>query len=134
MTKKRHPDIILYDTPEDCVEAFCGEIPKTGYWDWFDEDGKLHHDSWKRSLKDIRELGCWGWVENKKIVHVWISKRASKRMVLWMLTHEMSHIRRPHYLDQREEEMKAGQAGRSAREAYDAMTHIARFKGMEHLR
>lgn len=103
-------DVFRYDTLEACMAAFygCTEIglldqPRTRW------EHKGRETVWpiRRVIRNRKKIGTWGWAENKKAIHVWITKEASMQSVIHLVAHELGHLERPYRMDKFEEERKA---------------------------
>jgi len=102
--------IIKYRTAKQCLAAFHGcklsEVVSNAMWKFYDGNGKCIHWSQKRCLASIYRRGCWGWCENKRILHLWISNKSKIADAISLIAHEMGHCVKP-YLSAKNEEIKA---------------------------
>ena len=121
---------ILYDTLFECMASYfdceVSEIKEQkGVWEWADYDGKKHSVSMEDAINDILSNGkTWGWVENKKRIHFWKDKSATKKQIIRTLAHELGHTHRPFHRDTFKEEQKAEKYAEVAETAYDIMGEI----------
>ena len=106
MTKKPI-QIIRHSTLRECLKAYGIPANAQGYWKWADADGTNHKTKNSTALSLIKRRTCWGWTEDKKVIHVWIGKRATLVDIVGLLAHEMGHIQRPFRANVYDEEQKA---------------------------
>lgn len=101
--------VIRYRTINACLAAFYNCSVKEldsieGYFEYQDADGTVTMTSQQVALKQIRQRSCWGWVENKTTIHVFVRKRASLRQVMALFAHEQGHMQRPYHRSLQEEQ------------------------------
>jgi len=113
-------NIIRHKTLSDCLRSFGVSPQDHGWWEWTDSDGTHHRQNTKDAMRDIRHRTCWGWCENKELIHVWVGKKATVGDVIGLLAHEMGHVYRPHKKNIFNEEQKAAQYAEVALTAYNA--------------
>lgn len=106
-------DVLIYDTAEDILNkswncAFeCGEDLE-GDHGFFDGHGSEIIMSNSEVLENIKEFGMWGFVGDKKDIHIWIDNGVIDDINLMaFISHEVGHLQRPHRRDTMAEEMKA---------------------------
>ena len=112
--------IIRYPTLRSCLKSFGLDDNSKGYWQWPDADGNKHRSQNGTAIKELKNRSCWGWVENKKIIHVWVGKRATLSDVVSLLSHEIGHLERPFHKNRFSEEQKASKYQRVAVKALKA--------------
>ena len=115
----------IYSSLRECLEACLGELDT--YWTYYDTSGRKRRILMETAIKNIRKTGCWGWLEKKKIVHLWFRKNCRKEELVHLLGHEFGHAQGKH-LWYGKEEVKAGTYGHVAIEAYRLATKL---KGMK---
>ena len=108
--------IVRYGTLRGCMAAYFGcresQVRKQrGFWTWADATGRRHRCSAAKTINEAVKDGCWGWLEDKKKAHVWISTRARPAAVVYLLAHEIGHACPPHKRDSAHEETKACRYG-----------------------
>jgi len=69
----------------------------------------------------ILKFGCWGWCENRSILHLWISRRARFVDALNLIAHELGHCQKPHHNSRSKEEIKAANYGSIAESALEIL-------------
>lgn len=126
-------EAIRYRTINECLSKFFGCSVKDledleGHWEWMDADGVHNKSEVQESLNMIRKRNCWGWVENKKIIHFFIRKKASLKDRLSLFSHEIGHITRPYHRTAREEQ-KANIFSMVAITAYNMAIETMNTKG-----
>ena len=112
--------VVKYRTARECLAAFhrcrVSELPKHGYWVCVDSKGIKRRLTVKANREEIKRRGCWGWCEDKKVLHLWISRRAKLAEVIGLIAHEIGHCEKP-YLRRAAEERKASKHEKVARNA-----------------
>ena len=76
-------------------------------------------ESWdvQKAMSDIRKCSCWAWVENKTIIHFFISSQATMLQLVKLFAHELGHTQRPYHRTLKEEQ-KADKYSNVAAAAY----------------
>lgn len=69
------------------------------------------------AIKNIRTQRCWGWIEDKTMLHYFIRKSATMSDLVKMFAHEIGHMQRPWHRDLKEEQ-KADKYSNIAAAAY----------------
>ena len=104
-------DIVRYRTARECIAAFYGcrpsEIPFKEKHEFYDEKGVRRRQTGKSCYKSILAIGCWGWCMDYKVLHLWISRRASFQDAMALIAHELGHCQKPHFKSKGAEERKA---------------------------
>ncbi len=59
------------------------------------------------AYRNVLRRGCWGWIEAKRHIHVWISGRASLEDAVGLVAHELGHAEKPWCGASREERKAA---------------------------
>lgn len=105
-----HPGIEIktYKRFADCFKAYFypGKVPQKGYWRWMDENGKKRQLCLKKTIAAIKANKCWGWLEKKTIIHLWIGAGCNDVDIIRLIAHELGHAKRPFHRSLKEE-MKA---------------------------
>lgn len=82
-------------------------------------DGETVELSHEDEINAIRGQGCWAFVDTTAgVIHAWAAPDAPMDRVMHMLAHEIGHATGDPHPDGIQEEMRAEQFGRVAREAY----------------
>ena len=85
-----------YKSLTKCLKTFFnGTIPESGWWEWLDADGCKHKIKLQDAIKRHKKEGCWGWVENKDTIHLWVGKKCSSENLIRLIAHELGHMNRP---------------------------------------
>ena len=109
--KRREFHVVRYRTLRDCLAEYFGckpaEVPKRGHWHWTDMDGKRHKDTMAKTMRRMRNRGCWGWCEGKAKIHVWINSRCKPIDAIALIAHEIGHTQKPFRVTSDAEERKA---------------------------
>lgn len=123
--------ILRYSELEECLAAYLrcstdelGE--QEGVWVWADYGGERHERSIREAIDIIRDDDCWGWLEDKSVLHLWYSDGVTERSLLNMISHELGHRERPHHRTIEKEERKANQYAMISTTAYDIMQDLLR--------
>jgi uncharacterized protein YjaZ len=107
-----------YRTLNQIMRLYFGnKSNRDGYWEWHDEDGKRHRMRHKTALKNIKKRGTWGFIDDKKLIHCWVSSKAKFENVIQLFAHELGHRQKPWH-NRRLEEIKANKYGSVAKMAY----------------
>ena len=106
---------------ESCMASFFGcsirNLPKRGYWKFYNRQGKRCHQTMKRTLRLRSKLGCWGYVQHQQHrIHLWVAPDCQAIALISLLAHELGHLQPPRG-SSRQEELKAGR--------YEAVTSKA---------
>lgn len=122
---------IRYKSVNECLASYFHCKPRaldqiTGNWVWKDANGVERSMSNQDALKTIRKRGYWAWVENKAVIHFFISRRVHLRNVIKLFAHELGHMQRPFHRSLQEEQ-KASVYAELAVKAYDLATQA--YKG-----
>jgi hypothetical protein len=108
---------VRYETLKDCITAFLGNQPGVT----IDTVGEWVTSKERMTMKEMiarhTEIGCWGWCENKEIIHLWVGEHADILNVINLIAHEVGHTMRPWHKDHLAEEDKACRYGDVARDA-----------------
>ena len=109
-----------YSTPEEVLSALFGGVgfDEIASFGGVDVDGTEYELPISDALKNIKETGCYGFTDSKKIIHVWVDQNVAMANLINLIAHERGHIQRPHFRDEMKEEMKAGGYGDCAEFAY----------------
>lgn len=113
----RNLKITRYRTLRECLAAFGLRPDDKGWWKWMDASGKKHRMSYSRSIEKIKEKGYWGFIDNKRTIHVWARTRTPMADVVGLLAHEIGHAQKPYHRTLLEEE-KASKYELVAKSAY----------------
>lgn len=122
--------VVRHDTLLGCLAAYFDcSIPELktlkGSWEWIDADGNYHSQPMKAALVTaVLERKAWGWLEDRRILHIWCDKKATPVQVLKVVAHEIGHSRRPHHRKGLRDERKAAQYARVAMMAFDIMSGL----------
>lgn len=100
---------ITYSTIDECLAAFflceVSELDSVGgFWEGVDGDGNDYFRPNKEAITSIREWSCWGWIEDKQIIHVYIGPDASMEAIIRLCAHEIGHMQRPYHRSIKEEQ------------------------------
>ena len=116
-------EAVKYDDINKCMAAFFNCEPDElesleGNFEMLWGDGK--EESWdiQTAITDIRKGACWGWLEDKRVLHYYISARATLSQVIKMFGHELGHMQRPFHRSLKEEQ-KADKYGSVVVAAYE---------------
>ena len=71
----------------------------------------------QEAIRHIRKRKCWGWIEDKTILHYFIRKSATMADLVKMFAHEIGHMQRPWHRGLKEEQ-KADKYANIAAAAY----------------
>ena len=119
----------IYTTAEECFEAFwhcpISEIEEMG---GVGEGGDEITISAKDALSNIVRVGCWGFCDNKNVIHVWLSNECEMSDLVHMLAHERGHTLRPFHRDDEAEERKSEKYGEVARFAFTIANQLKELK------
>lgn len=77
-----------------------------------------------RASRYASKLKCWGWCEDKRAIHLWVSCRAKLQDVIALVAHEIGHTIRPHHKYFVPEETKACKYSRVARMATEIASDL----------
>ena len=119
--------VIPYATLEACMAAFYGcaesELLQQGPFIWENDDGPC---VWpiRRLIRVRKKWGTWGWCEQKKTIHVWISPEAEEHKIIELLAHELGHTEKPFHKTMQKEETKACRYAVIAQRAYKMMLDV----------
>lgn len=116
--------MVRYETKKECLEALGIDSNTKGYWEWADADGTKHREHYKHAINTLKKRACWGWVENKETIHIWIGKKAKLDEVIEVLAHEIGHAQRPFHRNVFSEETKASKYAQTAVTALNAATEL----------
>ena len=134
---RRKTKVVRYRTAGECFAAWLGckprQLPKSGYYMFYDRDGIGRKFSIKTCLRNIRDRGCWGWCQKNRVLHLWISSRASLRDAVGLVAHELGHCEPPHHRRPLEE-VKAGRYERIACCTLDLLGEMGALKKKRPLR
>jgi hypothetical protein len=125
-------EVCRYKTITECLAAFfyCqkDELSSVrGQFKWSDADGTVHSQEVQEAIRVIKKRPVWGWVEDKRTLHLFIRKRASFRQVLRLVAHELGHTRRPFHRSVKEEQ-KAEKYAEVATDALDIAQQLTGIK------
>jgi hypothetical protein len=122
-------EIVRYRTARECLAAYHGckpsEVPISGRWEFADRDGKVLKVSARRCYRHIIQTGCWGFCEDKGVLHLWVSRRAKPKSVMALIAHEVGHCQKP-FLNRSKEEMKAAKYEHVCEVAFDIFQRMMR--------
>lgn len=119
-----HRKIVRYVTFKEIWEVFIeqggmGIDQEAGTWEYSDVHGEVFVEKISTMKRRVMKEGCWGFLQNKDEIHVWIKDR---EVPLWkiirLLAHEMGHAERPFHRTAIKEEQKAARYADVARAAY----------------
>jgi hypothetical protein len=79
--------------------------------------GKQYKLQGKTALNRCIKSGYWGFISNKKTIHLWYNENCTIEDLVSFFAHEYGHAQLPH-LSRKEEEQKAGQYSDVALFAY----------------
>ena len=79
-------------------------------------------------VKNIKEMGCYGFANNKEEIHVWFESNVNMWDLIRMLGHEMGHLERPYKRDPMQEEIKADKYGDVAAGAFIIAKQLKKSK------
>ena len=102
-------DVLIYKTAEDILNKSwnCGEDFE-GDHGFYDGKGNEIVLSNAEVLDNIKTMGMWGFVGDKKDIHVWIDVDIVDDINLMsFISHEIGHLQRPYKRNDMAEEMKA---------------------------
>ena len=117
--------IYIHDTIESVFEEYfhcpVSEISGMG---GFDQNGKEYEFSVDELFCNVKEGGCWGFVNLKHNIHVWFRPDVDMRELVRFFAHEKGHTLRPFHRDEMAEEMKAGRYEDAAVFAFDIASQL----------
>jgi hypothetical protein len=126
VTLKRH------ETPESllCQMWNCDiESLESSTCGGFDGDGNEYELSFDEMVGNIKEMGCYGFVDSKQVIHFWVDLDiVSPSDFIGMMAHEKGHLTRPFHRDDMKEEIKAEKYGDAASFAFQIYTNILSLK------
>ena len=129
--------VVNYDTLLECLGAFLGCEPDEvldfeGVWQWGDEHGERHEEPMQDAVTQIiKNEDVWGWIEDKRWVHIWFGDQCTPDRLLGALAHEFGHGCRPFHRDTFVEETKACKYGSVAMSAYSVMKDLMEVRDAE---
>ena len=111
-----------YRTINECLAAFfdcdANELDSlSGRFEMRWENGDESKWEVQEAIKKIRRKRCWGWIENKTMLHYFVRKSATMINLVKMFGHEIGHMQRPWHRDLKEEQ-KADKYANTAAVAY----------------
>jgi len=80
--------VIRYETPEETMGAMDG-VPQFAS---VESDGSFKDFPMEDALDGIREVGIWGHVDAKRMIHVWFDSSVDFTGLLFFLGHEIGHM------------------------------------------
>ena len=86
--------LVRHKTLELCMAAFLGihvsALPKIGFWEHYDETGKIYRKPMKVALRQAERSGVWGFVTRQKPprIHVWTARRPDTLLLIALFAHE----------------------------------------------
>lgn len=132
------PRIVYHDSPESAWRAHWlpvleangmteADLDQGGYGGYAQNGEDAEEASYEQLMDDLRNVGCWGFVDgDSDTVHLWIGQ-ADRAMVIDLIAHELAHLRMESIVrdvadpDQRSEQI-ATMAGLIAAAAYRIAT------------
>lgn len=102
-------DVLIYNTPEEILNKFWGcDEDYEGDHGFNDGKGNEIILSHAETIDNIKEMGVWGFVGDKKDIHIWIDfDTVDDTNFMSFISHEIGHLQKPYKKDLMEEEMKA---------------------------
>lgn len=119
--------IIKHETLMSILKAYFipDPIPRSGTWTWYNEKGKKETMPMSSFTKTIAKRGYWGFVLNKKELHIWYNNKCTFKDLLVAIGHELGHLERPFTKPGgRLEEIKASKYERIVKLAYKITTDL----------
>lgn len=122
--------LVRHDNILDCMAAYfeCS-VPELktlkGDWTWMDEDGQIHSKPMKAALTTlVIERKVWGWLDDRRVLNIWVSEKAEPWQVLRVMAHELGHCLKPFYKNNLREEKKAAKYAKVATKAFVLMEEL----------
>jgi hypothetical protein len=122
-------DAIVLKRHKTLEELLClmwgGESLEGSTFGGFDGDGNEYELSFDEMVGNIKEMGCYGFVDSKQSIHFWVDTDiVSPVDFIGMMAHEKGHLTRPFHRDEMREEMKAERYGEAASFAFQIYMDI----------
>lgn len=117
--------IKIYDSAKACLEAHWGcKFGEVQEMVGCDGQGKQYKLTPREIIENVSNTGCWGFCDQKDMLHIWFSGKCDLSDLIHLLAHERGHCFKPHYKSVRREEIKADKYGDTARFAYQTAVHL----------
>ena len=128
LTEEVH--IVIHKTSTECLEAYCRKpLDKVKYFKDRDLDGNEYKIPISKMLSNMRQCKCWGFCDEKNLIHIWFSKTCAFDDLVYLVGHERGHMLRPYRQSIKEEELKAHKYGETALMAYQVAFELMEKKG-----
>lgn len=88
------------------------------------ENGEACEHPVADAIDGMKTTGCWGYVDDKSVIHYWADPSVEPTTLIHFLAHEIGHRTGEPCEDEHEEEMRAEAFGEVAKEAYELMLFV----------
>jgi hypothetical protein len=127
-SEKMNGKVLIYKTLSSVFKSCFGDFNKTDTYKGYLGVNPGQGDSYETVMKKYKKLGLYGYASLSKgsrdkvrEIHLWTSKKAPAYMIMDLISHELSHLTRPHYKNIDKEEAKAMKIAEVSRTSFQIL-------------